>query len=491
VLRASLSALGPDVARGGSHRSNGSRFGGGSTSSRGLRDGMASSSVRRTLAGLAFGVALGWAVVAQPKLAVMLLALGACLAAQAIGVRRLVLILIVTTFVTRFRIVLGGFHFMPEHVVLLIALISLAMSMRLDRVWAVLRSPTVMLLGLFIVWGGAVSFMRAPERTSSLAIVGWLALDWLILVLAMAAIDDSAKIERVGAAAAVGAAAVAIVLWGLSSAGLIAFGTQQETLTGARAAYGLSFEANILASTMAIWLFLILTGARSARFRMIAFALLGTALVLSLTRAAIIGLVLGLVVWAVLEGKVATRRVLRSLAAAAVAIALLSVVAPSVTAPFTKKIAAAVDFSSGTGHLRVGSWSTALGDIHGSGDALLGLGMNTFGQRHLDQTTPELDRSYYLGNLPLEIFYDTGLVGVLLILAAIATMRPLRREHPGRAVGLIVLYVVCSIATSTFWFGSTWLLIAMALRRRHSRQAAPLPRSEPRPAGALAEPGLA
>jgi hypothetical protein len=484
-VQRALSALGPSLARGGARRD------GESAVSRALRGATASSSFKRTLAGLGFGVVLGWAVVAQPKLAVMLLALGACLAAQAIGVRRLVLILIVTTFVTRFRIVLGGFHFMPEHVVLLIALISLAMSMRLDRVWAVLRSPTVLLLGLFIVWGGAVSFMRAPERTSSLAIVGWLALDWLILVLAMAAIEDSSKIERVGAAAAVGAAAIAIVLWGLSSAGMIAFGTQLEPLTHAQAAYGLSFEANILASTMAIWLFLILTGARSARFRVIAFALLGTALVLSLTRAAIIGLVLGLVVWALLEGKVATGRVLRSLAAAAVAIAVLSVLAPSVTAPFTKKIADAATFSSGTGQLRAQSWSTAVGDIHGAGDALLGLGMNTFGQRHLDPTVPELDRGYYLGNLPLEIFYDTGFVGVLLIVAAIATMRPLRREHPGRAVGLIVIYVICSITTSAFWFGSTWLLIAMALHRRHSRQPAREPRVQSRPAGALADAGLA
>jgi O-antigen ligase len=481
----SASALGPGaVARGGSLLDPGSAV-------RRLRVASSRSSAKRTLAGLCFGVALGWAVVAQPKLAVMLLALGACLAVQAIGVRRLVLILIVTTFVTRFRIVVGGFHFMPEHVVLLIALTSLAMSMRLDRVWAVLRSPTVLLLGLFIAWGGAVSFLRAPERTSSLAIVGWLALDWLILVLVMAAIEDSSKIERVGAAAAVGAAAVAIVLWALSSAGLIAFGTQHEPFTGAQAAYGLSFEANILASTMAIWLFLILTGTRSTRFRVLALGLLGTALVLSLTRAAIIGLLLGLVVWAVLEGKVARQRVFRSLAAAAVAIAVLSVLAPSVTAPFTKKIAAATDFGSGTGQLRVQSWSTALGDIHSSGDALLGLGMNTFGQRHLDPTVPELDRGYYLGNLPLEIFYDTGLVGVLLVLAALATMRPLRREHPGRAIGLIVIYLICSITTSAFWFGSTWLLIAMALHRRHSRQPAPAPRVETRPVGALADAGLA
>jgi O-Antigen ligase len=441
------------------------------------------SSAKRTLAGLGFGVALGWAVVAQPKLAVMLLALGACFAVQAIGVRRLVLILIVTTFVTRFRIVVGGFHFMPEHVVLLVALTSLAMSMRLDRVWAVLRSPTVLLLGLFIVWGGAVSFMRAPERASSLAIVGWLALDWLILVLVMAAIEDSAKIERVGAAAAVGAAAVAIVLWALSSASLIAFGTQHETLTGAPAAYGLSFEANILASTMAIWLFLILTGARSTRFRVLAFGLLGTALVLSLTRAAIIGLVLGLVVWALLEGKVATGRVLRTLAAAAVAIAVLSVVAPSVTSPFTKKLADAGAFNSGTGRFRVESWTTALDDIHGSTDALVGLGMNTFGQRHRDPTAPELERASYLGNLPLEIFYDTGLIGVILLAGAVISMRPLRRKRPGRAVGLIVIFVVCSIATSTFWFGSTWLLIAMALGTRRARRPASA-RADHRPATA-------
>jgi O-antigen ligase len=350
-----------------------------------------------------------------------------------------------------------------------------------------------MLLGLFIAWATAISFLRAPDPSASLAIAGWLALDWLILVFALAAVDDAQTFERVGSAAAVGAAIVAIALWLLSSAGFIDFGTQQETLTGAPAAYGLSFEANILASTLAIWLFLILTGSRSIRFRGIALCLLGTALVLSLTRAAIIGLLLGLAVWAVLEGKVARRQVLRGLVAAAVAIAALSVFAPRVVAPFTTKLEAAASFHSGTGQLRVESWTSALGDIHGSGDAMLGLGLNTFGQRHLDPTAPELDRNYYLGNLPLEIFYDTGLVGVLLLAAAIATMRPLRRERPGRAVGLIIIFVVCSIATSTFWFGSTWLLIAMALQRRTREQERSVrSRREPRPAVAhLADAGLA
>jgi hypothetical protein len=441
----------------------------------------------RNLMGVCLGIALGWSIVADPKLAVVLLAVGACLAVQAIGVRRLLVVLIVTTFVTRFRIVVGGFHFMPEHIVLVAALLSLALSSRLGRVWTVLRSPTVMLLGLFITWATAVSFLQAPDRTASLAIAGWLALDWLILVFALSAVDDSKTLERVGSAAAVGAAIAAIVLWVLSSSGLIAFGTQHETLTGAPAAYGLSFEANILASTLAIWLFLILTGSRSNRFRAVALALLGTALVLSLTRAAIIGLVLGLIVWAVLEGRVARRHVVRSLAAAAAVIAALSVFAPSVTNPFTTKLAKAAAFNSGTGQLRVESWTTALGDIHGSTDMLVGLGLNTFGQRHLDPTAPELDRDYYLGNLPLEIFYDTGLVGVLLLVGAVATMRPLRRAHPGRAAGLIAIFVVCSIATSTFWFGSTWILIAMALHGRMGHEREPLlSRGDPRPTESLA-----
>jgi hypothetical protein len=474
-------ALGPAVPSRGKLPSRGPRA---------TVNDLRSAITRQRLMGVCLGIALGWAVVEEPKLAVMLLAVGACVAAQAIGVRRLVLVLIVATFVTRFRIVIGGFHFMPEHIVLLVALVSLAMSTRLNRVAAILRSPTVLLLGLFIAWATVMSVLRAPEQTASLAIAGWLALDWLILVLALAAIDDTETIERVGSTAAVAAAVVAIGLWVLSSAGLIAFGTQQETLTGAPAAYGLSFEANILASTLAIWLFLILTGARSTRFRVTAFGLLGTALVLSLTRAAIIGLLLGLAVWAVLEGKVALRRTFRSLAAGAVAIAALSLLAPSVIAPFTTKLADATEFKSGTGQLRVESWTTALGDIHGSTDALLGLGLNTFGQRHLDPTVPELDRAYYLGNLPLEIFYDTGIVGVLLLAGAVVSMRPLRRKRPGRAVGLIIIFLVCSITTSTFWFGSTWLLIAMALRGRHSRQPAPSPRAETRPVPALADPGL-
>jgi hypothetical protein len=65
-------------------------------------------------------------------------------------------------------------------------------------------------------------------------------------------------------------------------------------------------------------------------------------------------------------------------------------------------------------------------------------------------------------------------------------MRPLRRKRPGRAVGLILIFLVCSITTSTFWFGSTWLLIAMALRGApRSARAPATSRGDPRPAVAL------
>jgi O-Antigen ligase len=412
------------------------------------------------------GAAIGWSLVTQPKAAVVLLALGACVAVQAIGLRRLVVVLVAATFVTRFRVVAGGFHFLPEHVVLVALLLSLALSTRLNRVYEALRSPPVMLLGLFIAWAGVTSVLRSPEPAASLAIVGWLGLDWMILICLLSAVEDRRTIERVGCVAAVAAAVVAIGLWCASSFGITAFGTQIDPLTGARAVYGLADEANILASTLAVWLFLILTGKYSNRFRLLAVCIIGTAMALALTRAAIVGLVLGLVIWALLEGKVARRLAFRTLSAGAAAIVALALLAPSAVSPFTTKLGAVTTFNSGTGQLRVQSWESALGDIKGVPDALVGLGLNSFGQRHLDPTVPELDRRYYLGNLPLEVLYDTGLIGVGLLAAALAAMRPLRRAHPGRAVGLTVLFLVCSITTSAFWFGSTWLLIALALRSR-------------------------
>jgi hypothetical protein len=56
-----------------------------------------------------------------------------------------------------------------------------------------------------------------------------------------------------------------------------------------------------------------------------------------------------------------------------------------------------------------------------------------------------------------------------------------------------VIFLVCSIATSTFWFGSTWLLIAMALQGRARREPSPaLSRGGPRPTVAPAlDTGLA
>jgi O-antigen ligase len=250
----------------------------------------------------------------------------------------------------------------------------------------------------------------------------------------------------------------------ISTVGGVDFGTQREVITGARSAYGLSYESNVLAGLMATWVFIALTSQDPAtgRVRALLIAFGTAAMLLAYTRAAVLGLVAGVAVWAAFGGWLARRRLVR-VAAVAAALALAAVaVVPTVTTPLYDKLSSASPFSSSTGAVRVTSWSLALGDI-GGGRWLAGLGVNSYGQRHLDFTKPGTNTPGYLGNLPLQIVYETGVVGVLLVAAALASLRPMLGPRRGRALGLLVLYTCTAIATSPFWFGSSWILIALAV----------------------------
>jgi hypothetical protein len=408
------------------------------------------------------GVAIGGAGLLVPVLVVL-----AAASLQLLGWTRLTVLLIGSTFVTVVRIDILGATFRLEHLVLLATVFALVVAGHERSLIEAARDRTAMLFAAFVLWSAVASLLQSVSPGESLLIVGWLALDWLFLVVVLATWRNAASLGRTGLRFAGLAALVGIVLWVAAQTVGTTVGVSAEA--GGTAAAGLSFEPNLLGATVAFYVFVAFTG-RSAALRgktnwVIIVGVVAVAL--SLTRAAMVGLGLGLVIWAGLSGWEARLRLLRLLLAGTVAAVIIVLLAPQVAGPVSRSAAEAFDFEAGTGRNRLESWRTAVADLDGI-NLIVGLGTNSFGQRHLEPTLPATPTPAYLANLPLQIVYDTGLIGAALLAAIVASILSARRLRDGRAAGLLVLYVVCASATSPFWYGTTWVLVAMAILDRRA-----------------------
>jgi hypothetical protein len=103
-----------------------------------------------------------------------------------------------------------------------------------------------------------------------------------------------------------------------------------------------------------------------------------------------------------------------------------------------------------------------------------GNGVNTFGQRHEDPTLQGVPG--YLGSLPLQILYDTGLIGAALLIAFIAVvLRRIPRSQRSFGYAALLAFAITSTLTSTLWFSTTWIMIAILV----------MPRPDPAPSDSL------
>lgn len=401
----------------------------------------------------------------RPALGAFLLVLAALLAVQGVGSRLLLPVLVVSTFVTRFRLDLAGLNFLPEHFFVIALFLALLTEGRGGELWRVVTDRTSLALAAFVGWLALVSVLQAPVPAQSLSIVGWLCLDWLLLVSVLATVRSSVSLERLATSSSTALAALAVLVWLAFIFAGSTIGTQETLIAGAgsRAVYATSLEANILASTLALWAFVGLSSPdrRVGRTMRIGLPLSILSIVFSATRAAMIGLVAGVLAWMALDRRGGRSRSLRLLSLTALAATLLVATVPQLTAPVQGKLGELLSFDSGNGALRVRAAEAALEDLK-SPQLLVGYGANSFGQHHTDPARP--GQPWYLSVLPLQILYDGGLIGVAIILIALFTVRPLRR--PARALGALAVYCSAATATSPFWLGTTWLLIALAVLTR-------------------------
>jgi hypothetical protein len=322
-----------------------------------------------------------------------------------------------------------------------------------------LRHPVILLLGAYVADQFVVSAFLSPDPGKSLSVSTWLLLNLLIVALALAcfAEDRGALMSRLALTAAL-----------VITSGLIgwiyvrylggSFGAVYDPAFGLRA-YGVAFEPNILAATAAVWVVIVLTKGVRLRAREWLFVILAIAVIpITTTRAGPIAILAGLVVYGFGGiGKI-PRIVISGVAVVATAV-IVQMVAPNSVATIVAKMA---NFTDQTASHRTASWQIALLDMHWW-NWLIGMGTNSFGQRHIDPTLIDQQVPAYLGNLPLQTFYDSGVLGLALLVGA--GWRLIRAGNLVRRSAVMAAFLVLSSATSPFFFGNWWLLIALGLAR--------------------------
>jgi O-antigen ligase len=277
-------------------------------------------------------------------------------------------------------------------------------------------------------------------------------------------------------------ASVGVACWVAASTVGSTFGVQSDSLTGTPAAFGLSYEANIFGGICAMWFLVdLLFVHRPLRAALLVRVPLLLGVATSLTRAAIVALVVGVVVNAVMSPS--GRRVVRRLSVPAgllVVGLLVAVPAVPAVAPIIDKASQVTDLESATTKVRFDSWEVAARDLR-PGSIAVGLGVNSFGQRHEDPTRPHESVPGYIGNVFLQLVYDSGVVGLgLLAGSTLVMVLALRRRAP-QVVAVLAAGAVIALATSPLWFGNWWVLFAAASTaayagpvRRRSQAANPL-----------------
>ena len=389
----------------------------------------------------------------------------------------------------------------------------------------------------FIALQGVSSYLFAANLKLSVLSAGLLMLGVVAYLATFVSVCDRARLVFAGravllvglASAAVGIAELAAFYLFHSHFGVV---TGKQAGSSAPVVAGLAFENNIYGSfsASAAIAFLVLSRERnplfSRRFSVFGLAVCFVAMVISLTRAAWVGFAVAAIALVILRRRRAPRRnrVLQiglvSFALAAVALGVFGMILTGAGETLPKTVASTgsqlFNLNSGSGQARASEWRLALADW--KKNPMLGLGTNSYGQRHLapkkSPHSPAGKQAAYLGNLYIRALYDSGILGLLFllifILAVLWPMVPLR--HSGGDLAAVARAFLFGYATLMVAFAGTdasfqpwpWILAGVAraassqaVRQSLQRATGPFRRNEwtgqrvPAAIGAVAGGGMA
>jgi len=375
---------------------------------------------------------------------------------------------------------IGGFTVRPEQLCTVALVVAVAASPIRDRLFREAAKLPAMLFAAFVGWNVLVSVFFAPLFARSLSILGWLLLDYFLFICISGLPELRRVILRTGFIVTAVSAVLAILTYLTWLATGRHLGMVPSEVPGEYSVRLLALEPNILAALFILWGLLALFVARRAtRFRvplrLTAFLAFAASFVTD-TRAATLALIAGLLLYVV------TMPALHRVAAAVWAF-LAAAVVFTFSFPALSGVdrfladSSLVDFGTGTGSYRVDTWRIALDDLD-LGAWLFGLGTNSFGQRHLERTLQD-GTPGYLGNLPLQVLYDSGIVGVLLLAGVVAAILVrVNRRRLDLAAALLVAFLITATATSSLWFSFVWIFASLgcmppAIAAAHEQPASP------------------
>lgn len=379
--------------------------------------------------------------------------------------RRMALLVVIAAFATRPALDLGGLTVRLEMIVgamTFLRLIHDGLGRKSLRLSTGVRWSLSLTLA-WLVFAAATSLNVPPYPQRSITVLVWCFLNVITAVWIARTPSSWYWILRWGSTGALLCSLLAIVFWLGATGQIFNFGVQVDPTYGGYAAYVFSLEANILAGLLCLWALVAVVNPMGAVPQWIRMALALSAPVAILTthtRAALVAYVVGLVGCMIL--KAAARRVaLASLGVGGLGALLLLMGGGD--AGFSKFMAV-FDIDDGTGGLRNRVGSVAIAEWWSSSERMIGLGWNSFGQRHIDETQPTLLLPGYIGNLPVQILYDSGIIGAILaflavLLAAVALYRARRFDA---LVVFLLPYLLFSIATMVLWLLETWLFVGLA-----------------------------
>jgi O-antigen ligase len=396
--------------------------------------------------------------------------------------------LLISAILNRFEIPFGEINLRPDQVVLIPVVAGVAlraglvtMGMRRSGVRPRRQAVSVAVFSgfaLYILINALSSFLFSPQPTESYQIVIWFTLSFLAFTTAYFVIGRYVSVrEAFYLVLALGfiSAAVGIVFSVLFALTGSTLGIQQDPNFKLA---GTFFEANIFGSFQAFAAIggLAVLQLGEVRGKVYGWVATGTvlsifALALSFTRAAWLGFLLGLIVLAFFQLRGGRFMFLLARVGWLVGIVLLILALAGLFEDLSARFASIDDLSTGTAAYRVERYETALEEWRSA--PVLGLGTNSYGQRHLDPS-----QNYgpdYLPGLFIATLYDVGIVGLIFLLAIFAVIvgaliRVVRsRNAEQRFIALALLCGVTALlvsyqATNAFWFSYSWIIFAIAFR---------------------------
>jgi len=429
-------------------------------------------------------------------------------------------VVVVASLFGRYSISVGRLTVRPEHAATGVLLVwTLLGAARRRAALARLRDPMVVLLAAWLGIGVVSTALFAPSRSGSLPILGWLVSDLILLVCLLAVVDRLGVAERTGAVLVVPWAALGVGAVVAAVHGWLTWGVQFDDVFHVYAAYATAYEANIFAAFVAAWaLVLVWRDGHRLWVAVLAAVIVPLAILAGQTRASLAALALGLVLmlamtWRMWWGSprwwVTTRAAVLMLAGLAV-IAVVGPVksfgqapgataggangatpsisafpsptspsptSPSPTSPSARPTATAAPptptatpqpdkithfgFGDNFEFRRIVA-QTAMSDMAGV-RWLVGNGINTFGQRHDDPTQAGVPG--YISSLPIQVLYDTGIAGVAVFVGfVIAAFRRVPAHRRSLAIPVAASLAVTSTFTSSLWFSTTWIMVAVLVR---------------------------